>query len=675
MSEDTPLDPSAKKDPDPTGFDSPGLTASGGAYQVLARKYRPSNFDDLIGQEPMVQTLTNAFETGRIAQAYMLTGVRGVGKTTTARILARALNYQTDAKDAPTLDIAAPGIHCQSIMEGSHVDVIEMDAASHTGIGDIREIIAAVRYKPVSARYKVYIIDEVHMLSTAAFNGLLKTLEEPPPHVKFIFATTEIRKVPITVLSRCQRFDLRRIDAAEMTGFLGKIAEAEAITIDEGAKAMIARASEGSVRDALSLLDQAIAHAAGSGQGTVESDGVRSMLGLADRARVIDLFEHVMKGDIAAALTELKAQYDVGADPATVLTDLAQFVHFVTRLRYVETALNDPSLSEDEKTRGKDFAERLNPRILGRAWQMLLKGITEVQLAARPLAAADMVLVRITHAADLPTPDEVIKQITSGSVSAPTGGGGATGGTPPSGPSSQTTQASLVTGVSAVGTSESATGQEPAPPVVERVMQRVGNGPALVVDNEPMPAPADAAAPAAQPKPVLRSVQAPLTSLKDLLNLAEQKRDLKFKLMLRNNFSEISFEQGRIEFSAVGDAPRDMLRIIQDKLLEWTGETWEVIRSEAEGQATLKAQADAELAEVLSEAEADPVVAAILATFPKSKIKEVRFPKRDQIDVLDETAALEAALENPDADEDTDNDGPQRDDADDPGAGGLDDYF
>lgn len=646
----------------------------------------------------MVQTLTNAFESGRIAQAYMLTGVRGVGKTTTARILARALNYQTETLDTPTLDIATPGIHCQSIMDGSHPDVIEMDAASHTGIGDIREIIAAVRYKPVSARYKVYVIDEVHMLSTQAFNGLLKTLEEPPPHVKFIFATTEIRKVPITVLSRCQRFDLRRIDAAEMATFLGKIADAEAITVDDSAKAMIARASEGSVRDALSLLDQAIAHAAGSGLAQVQGEGVRAMLGLADRARVIDLFEHVMKGDIAAALTELKAQYDVGADPATVLTDLAQFVHFVTRLRYVETALNDPSLSEDEKTRGKDFAERLNPRVLGRAWQMLLKGIQEVQLASRPLAAADMVLVRLTHAADLPTPDEVIKQITSGTLSASSDVSNSTSnGGGPSGPSQAAgeatsgipAQSNLVSApdgadsnrMTASVPSSATAGLDPSG---ERVLQRVGNGPALVVDNPPLAdlevtsaVPAEAAI--ARPKPELRSVQPQINSLQDLLNLAEQKRDLKFKLMLRNNFSEIAFENGRIEFAAVGNAPRDMQRILQDTLLAWTGEPWEIIRSELEGQATLKAQAEAELAGVLSEAEADPLVASILAAFPKSKIKEVRFPKRDALDALDETAALEAGLDNPDAedigDEMTDDGGPARDNAGDPGAGGLDDYF
>ena len=320
---------------------------------MLARKYRPADFRSLIGQEPMVRTLTNAFASGRIAQAWMLTGVRGVGKTTTARILARALNYKTATVDQPSIELDEIGEHCRAIMEGRHVDVIEMDAASHTGIDDIREIIEQVRYAPVSARYKVYIIDEVHMLSTQAFNGLLKTLEEPPPHVKFIFATTEIRKVPITVLSRCQRFDLRRIDAELLIGHLASDRRHwKAIEVDDAALAMIARAAEGSARDCLSIFDQAIAH----GGGKVAAEAVRQMLGLADRGRVVDLFEHLMKGDAAAALAEFRAQYDAGADPATILTDLAEFTHLVTRLRFVPAAANDASLSEDERSRGAAFA-------------------------------------------------------------------------------------------------------------------------------------------------------------------------------------------------------------------------------------------------------------------------------------------------------------------------------
>lgn len=390
-------------------------------YRVLARKYRPTRFDDLFGQDAMVRTLSNAFQSGRIAQAWMLTGVRGVGKTTTARILARALNYEIPGQiDQPTIDMPELGSHCQAIMEGRHVDVIEMDAASHTGIADIREITEAARYKPVSARYKVYIIDEVHMLSNQAFNGLLKTLEEPPAHVKFLFATTEIRKVPVTVLSRCQRFDLRRIDADLMAQFLQKIADAESVGIEQEALSMISRAAEGSARDALSLLDQAIAH----GAETVAGETVRSMLGLADRARVIDLFESVMRGDIAAALDIVKQQFDIGAEPAIILTDLAEFTHLVTKFKISSEYEGGQAVTEMERTRGRMFAEALSMRVLSRAWQILLKGVTEVQTAPRALAAADMVLVRLCYAADLPTPDEVARQMrgTSAEISPGTSG-------------------------------------------------------------------------------------------------------------------------------------------------------------------------------------------------------------------------------------------------------------
>ena len=626
-------------------------------YRVLARKYRPSSFEDLIGQEPMVRTLSNAFATNRIAQAYMLTGVRGVGKTTTARILARALNYESESVSTPTLDLAEPGVHCPSIMEGNHPDVIEMDAASHTGIGDIREIIASVRYKPVSARYKVYIIDEVHMLSTAAFNGLLKTLEEPPEHVKFIFATTEIRKVPITVLSRCQRFDLRRIDAGEMTELLAKIAGIENIEAEDEALAMIARAGEGSARDALSLLDQAIAHSAGSGGGKILAENVRSMLGLADRARVIDLFEHIMKGDISAALAEIKDQYDVGADPALVLTDLAEFVHFVTRVRYVDTALDDPSLSQEEKTRGKAFAEKLSPRILGRAWQMLLKGIAEVQSSPRPLAAADMVLVRLTHAADLPTLDEVLKNIdantgsgaSSGGVSSSSGGGANNGGTSAISSSHMTSNGGGGGGV----------------------MKQVANGPSLIVDNEVEPAQEPVEQETQKPTQ-LQAVYETVESLADLLNVAEKKRDIQFKLMLRNNFSEISFVPGRIEFKPVGNAPRDISRQLDERLRTWTGKQWEIVVSEDAGDATLKEVETANREQDFSDAEADPVVAAVLTTFPNAKILDVRFPGQENEDGLDAADVADAGLANPDAEE---NETGSTVENGDPGAGNLDDYF
>ena len=386
-----------------------GASPAGGSYRVLARKYRPATFDDLIGQDAMVRTISNAFDASRIPQAWILTGVRGVGKTTTARILARALNFELPggSTTGPTITMPSIGVHCQAIMESRHIDVIEMDAASHNGVDDIRQINDAVRYAPVSARYKVYILDEVHMLSTPAFNALLKTLEEPPTHAKFIFATTEIRKVPITILSRCQRFDLRRVDASLLVKHLEHIASREAIEVGPEAFALIARAAEGSVRDALSLFDQAIAHAAGP----VRAEHVRQMLGLADRARVIDLFEALMRGDMAEALSELRAQYDTGADPAVVLTDLAEFTHFVTRVKIVPAVADDQALVEVERARGRGFAEKLSMRVLSRTWQMLLKGIAEVAAASHPIAAAEMVLVRIAYAADLPTPDELLRSL------------------------------------------------------------------------------------------------------------------------------------------------------------------------------------------------------------------------------------------------------------------------
>ncbi|WP_244935002.1 DNA polymerase III subunit gamma/tau [Acuticoccus sediminis] len=371
-------------------------------YTVLARKYRPTHFGELIGQAPMVRTLRNAFAHDRIPQAWMLTGVRGVGKTTTARILARALNYEKDGTRRPTVEFTEFGDHCKAIMEGRHVDVIEMDAASHTSINDIREITDAARYKPVSALYKVYIIDEVHMLSTAAFNGLLKTLEEPPEHVKFIFATTEIRKVPVTVLSRCQRFDLRRIEAGELTGHLKSVAVREGITAEDEALRLIARAAEGSVRDSLSLMDQAISH----GGGVISAESLRDMLGLADRTRIVDLFELIMKGDPAGALAELAAQYEVGADPAVILSDLAAFTHQVTRLK-VTNGEPDPGEPQEVRERSVEFAAGLGMAALSRMWQALLTGIQEVQSAPKPLMAAEMVLIRLTYMASLPDPDRL----------------------------------------------------------------------------------------------------------------------------------------------------------------------------------------------------------------------------------------------------------------------------
>ncbi|MCC8960047.1 DNA polymerase III subunit gamma/tau, partial [Bradyrhizobium sp. Pear77] len=419
-----------------SGFDLGGAPDTAKPYRVLARKYRPSSFEDLIGQEAMVRTVSNAFETGRIPQAWILTGVRGVGKTTTARILARALNYAKPdgSVKGPTIHMPDLGVHCQAIMESRHMDVLEMDAASHTGVDDVRQINDSVRYAPASARYKVYIIDEVHMLSTAAFNAFLKTLEEPPEHAKFVFATTEIRKVPITVLSRCQRFDLRRVEADVLMKHLGNIAAKENVEVEPEALGIIARAAEGSVRDSLSLFDQAIAHAAG----LVKADAVRQMLGLADRTRVIDLFDSLARGDLASAFAEFRAQYDVGADPVVVLSDLAEFVNFVTRVKFVPGTADNVAFGETERVRAREFAAKLSTRVLSRMWQMLLKGISEVQTATRPAAAAEMVLVRIAYVADLPTPDEAIRMMIeqNGGVAAPATSGSTASSSPRGAPAS-----------------------------------------------------------------------------------------------------------------------------------------------------------------------------------------------------------------------------------------------
>ncbi|MEO1027279.1 MAG: DNA polymerase III subunit gamma/tau, partial [Pseudomonadota bacterium] len=377
-------------------------------YQVLARKYRPETFADLVGQDAMVRTLKNAFEADRIAQAFIMTGIRGTGKTTTARIIAKGMNcIGPDGKGGPTTEPCGVCEHCTAIAQGRHVDVLEMDAASRTGVNDIREIIDSVHYRAASARYKIYIIDEVHMLSTSAFNALLKTLEEPPAHVKFIFATTEIRKVPVTVLSRCQRFDLRRIEPEVMIALLRKIATAESAAITDDALALITRAAEGSARDATSLLDQAISH----GAGETTADQVRAMLGLADRGRVMDLFDRIVTGDAAGALSELGSQYADGADPVAILRDIAEITHWISVIRITPEAADDPTVSPDERARGREAADKLAMPVLTRMWQMGLKALEEVANAPNAMMAAEMAVIRMTHVADLPTPGDLVAKL------------------------------------------------------------------------------------------------------------------------------------------------------------------------------------------------------------------------------------------------------------------------
>ncbi|EAU42310.1 DNA polymerase III subunits gamma and tau [Fulvimarina pelagi HTCC2506] len=595
------------------------------AYRVLARKYRPHSFDDLIGQEPMVRTLTNAFETGRIAQAWMLTGVRGVGKTTTARILARALNYETGEIDQPTIHMAEPGIHCQAIMEGRHVDVVEMDAASHTGIDDIREIIAQVRYRPVSARYKVYIIDEVHMLSTQAFNGLLKTLEEPPEHVKFVFATTEIRKVPITVLSRCQRFDLRRVESATLIGHLKQIAEKEKVEIEDDALRLIARAAEGSVRDSLSLTDQAIAH----GAGAVTAGAVRDMLGLADRVRVIDLFEYIMKGDAASALVELRDQYTVGADPAIVLGDLADFTHLVTTLRYAPEAAEDAVLSPDEAERGLAYSKTLSIRTLGQVWQMLLKALEETRNADSPRQAAEMALIRIAHAADLPSPDDLLKLLKDGGsegLPAPKSDQGeGTSLTPAASPTNERQQAAPPT--------ENRPGRQPPAPPTGNVSQppQDGNASAHATASRPARTPlslATSAAPEVVPQRVLAQQPVkPAVEIADLVALAElakHNRDSRLEAWIRRYVRLKSIGPRRLEIGVTDEAPERLAGELTRKLHDWTGARWSVtVTSGVTGQTLEETKKEKRLA-LLRDAEQDPAVAAVLKAFPGARIADVR---------------------------------------------------
>jgi DNA polymerase-3 subunit gamma/tau len=541
-------------------------------YRVLARKYRPSDFSGLIGQEALVRTLSNAFASGRIAHAFMLTGVRGVGKTTTARIIARALNcIGPDGKRTePTIHPCGVCDPCVTIAESRNMDVQEMDAASRTGIDDVREIIEGVRYAPASARYKVYIIDEVHMLSKQAFNGLLKTLEEPPPHVKFIFATTEIRKVPVTVLSRCQRFDLRRIDSAELAAYLAGIAEKENVKIEAGALALIARAAEGSARDALSLLDQAMAHGEGD---TIKADTIRDMLGLADRGRVLDLFEKVMGGNIAEALTDLQGLYDSGADPLAVMQDLLEITHFLTRVKVAPTAQGFFDGGSGEAKRAGELAGKLTVASLTRAWQMLLKGLFEVRDATRPILACEMALIRLAYAAELPPTDKLVRDVLDNGVAPRTPA--------PAAPAPRG-------GASASPSASAASRLNPAP------------------------------APSAnESAPVMRS-------LEDIALLAAANHAPVLKVHIENDIHLVKLEPGRLEFRPGPRAPRTLAGDLQQKLRDWTQQRWSVSVTNEGGAPTLAEQKkNAKAARIESVMQA-PLVRAVLDRFPGAEIVAVR---------------------------------------------------
>jgi len=558
-------------------------------YRVLARKYRPQSFADLIGQEAMVRTLSNAIATGRIAHAFVLTGVRGIGKTTTARIIARALNcIGPDGKGGPTIAPCGVCEHCVGIAEDRHMDVVEMDAASHNGVDDIRDLTDGARYRPVKARFKVYILDEVHMLSKPAFNALLKTLEEPPEHVKFIFATTEIRKVPITVLSRCQRFDLRRIDQAVLAKFLASIAEKEGRTVEPAAAALLARAADGSARDGLSLLDRALAHV----EGTVGEADTRGLLGLADRTQVFDLFESTMKGSAAQALTQLGEAYRAGADPAIVVQDLLDVTHWLTRLKVAPDLANDPTVPEAERARGKTLAAGLSMAVLARTWQMLLKGLAEIQSAPSPLAAAEMLLVRLAYAAELPTPAELVSGLASAAPPAPGGKPMGNGGA-----SARPTAASAVSTTNLRGTPGGSQAQ------------------ALRSDTAPL----------AEAAPVAAPAQADPQTFLDVVALFEAKREALIHAHLVSHVHLVKFEVGRIEYSPEPQAPRNLPARMMELLQSWTGRRWVVvINAAADGAPTLTQQAHRAREAQKEAAAAHPLVDEVLKAFPGATIETVR---------------------------------------------------
>ena len=541
-------------------------SSSKNSYKVLARKYRPQNFEDLMGQEIMVQTLKNAFKTNRIAHAYILTGVRGIGKTTTARLLARSLNYETETINEPNIDMLELGKHCLEIMESRHIDVIEMDAASRTGIADIREIIDSVNYSPSSARYKIYIIDEVHMLSKAAFNGLLKTLEEPPSHVKFIFATTEVQKIPLTILSRCQRFDLKRFDHDMIKLLINKVCKKEMVSIEDPIIDLIAKASGGSARDSLSLLDQAMAL---SNDGNISEEKIRQMLGLSDQSRIIDLYEFISNTEIEKALLEVKDQVDIGIDPVNLIESLGDLIHELTRLKVTDSNDDNLSLGPEGFSRIKSLKDKISVKHLSRYWQMILKASSEIKNFSKSLAALEMAIIRMSYISDLPTPDEIIKKIEENKTES----------SEKKSPNSET-------------------------------------------NNNIKVVPTVSVKPVQQEKIIEENSEFDPKGFEDIIELVRLNKNIRLQYDLENNVSLVSFEKGKIELNILNNDEKILFNL-SNKLQEWTNEKWLIVSSSAQGQKTIKEVRDYDKFELHSLIKEHPIYTKAIIEFDTVDITSI----------------------------------------------------